>query len=88
MLEPPDGYHDTGETVMSNFDHSIDRGLEARLRQERVVMQYSGRDFCGEVWWDGQFHCLVLVCGRPRETVTRPTLEEIRDYVCHEYGPE
>lgn len=88
MREPPDGYRDTGETVLSNFDHSIDRCLEARLRQEKVVMQYSGRDFCGEVWWDGQFHCLVRVRGCPRETVTRPTLEEIRDHVCGEYGPE
>ncbi|MCI0457789.1 MAG: hypothetical protein L0Z62_12545 [Gemmataceae bacterium] len=88
---PPASYRDTGQTVMSNFDHSIDRRLEARLRAERVVMLYAGRDFCGDVWWEPerrQYVCLVLVCGTASATVIRPTLEEIMEYVCREYGPE
>jgi hypothetical protein len=88
MREPPDGYRDSGDTVLSNLDHSIDRSLEQRLRQEKVVMQFSARNFCGDVWWNGQFHCLVRVRGSARETVIRPTLEEIMDVVCDTYGSE
>jgi len=89
MHEPPGGYRETDETIMSNFDRSIDRNLEARLRAEQVTLQYSGRDFCGEVWFRlGQFHCLIRVRGLPRETVRRDTLEEIVEYVCLEYGSE
>ena len=89
MLEPPDGYRDSSETVMSNFDRSIDRNLEARLRNEQVTTQYSARHFCGEVWYRfGQFHCLIRVHGLPQETVSRDTLEEIMEFVCLEYGSE
>jgi hypothetical protein len=34
MLELPREYHDTENTVMSNEDHTIDRDLEKRLRQQ------------------------------------------------------
>ena len=88
---PPDDYRHEDDTVLSNFDHSIDRDLEQRLRTEKVVLQYAARDFCGEVWYDPQvslFRCLVRVYGSPREMVSWPTLEEIMESVSSEYGYE
>ncbi|HYT93500.1 MAG TPA: hypothetical protein VEL76_32580 [Gemmataceae bacterium] len=89
MHEPPGDYRETDEMVMSNFDRSIDQTLTARLRAERVTMHYSGRGFCGEVWFRlGQFHCLIRIHGLPQETVSRDTLEEVMEYVCLEYASE
>jgi hypothetical protein len=88
MRQPPDDFHDTDETVMSNFDHAIDRTLEDKLRKEKVIMGYTGLNFCGDVWHDGVFHCLIRVYGSPRETVSQPTLEDIMTHICSEYGYE
>jgi hypothetical protein len=89
IIEPPYPFID--ESVMTNFDHSIDKCLEARLKTEEIAMQYSGWNFCGIVWWDRaaeQFRCLVMCYHVNRETVTRPTLEEIMEYVCDHYGDD
>jgi hypothetical protein len=86
-MNPPDGFRDTGETVMSNFDRGIDKAREARLRAEAVVMHYAAWCFSGQVWFrDGQFHCLVSVHGRPRQTITSPTLDELMVDVSSTYG--
>ncbi len=90
-LAPPDDYRHEDDCVISNFDHAIDRDLEQRLKQEKVVLQYSARDFNGEVWYDpatSLYRCLVRVYGSPRETVSRQSLDEIMWYVCDEYGTE
>jgi len=90
-MQPPEGYRFEDDTVMSNFDHSIDRGLEERILREKVVLQYAGRNFSGDVWYDPEqrvFRCVVNVHGVPREIVSRQSLDEILWYVSDEYGPE
>jgi hypothetical protein len=91
MMQPPEGYRVEDDCVMSNVDHQIDPDLEARLRREKVVLQYAGRNFSGEVWYDPEhqlFRCIVSVHGIAREMVSRLSLDEVMWYVCDEYGPE
>lgn len=88
MIHPPKDYRDIEETVMSNFDHRIDRAMERRLRQEKVICKYTAQDFCGDVWHERQFHCLVSTFGIPRQTFTAETLEELMLIVSNEYGSE
>lgn len=39
------------ETLMTNFDHSINEELGERLKEGKTYAQYSGYNFCGYVWW-------------------------------------
>lgn len=86
-LDTPNGYKRTGEFVMTNFDHTIDRDCEWRLRAERVIMHYAGWHFCGDVWFaDNRYHCLVFQRHIPQEIISADTLDEIMSEVCDKYG--
>ena len=75
---------------MSNFDHSIDGGLEEDLRSGKRGT-HAAWDFNGAVWYDPKaalfyeavrrYHVVVAIVGRP-------TLEELMREVNDEYGWE
>lgn len=74
---------------MSNFDHSIDDGLEELLRAENVYASYSGWDFAGYVWFDrskGKFACEVWRYKSLQAIYYEETLVEIMDTVCQTWG--
>lgn len=76
------------DSVMSNFDHTIDVAVAARLQEEPAFAQYSGWNFCGYVWWDKgaqTFNCEVWHYNAPVEVVSG-SLEEIMDDVSDKYG--
>ena len=75
------------ELGMSNCDHSIDDGLAEALRVDNVYAQYSGWDFCGYVWAEGDhFICQVWRHHSPLEEITEDTLQEIMETVSDKYG--
>jgi hypothetical protein len=73
---------------MSNFDHTVDPGLEDDLRAG-MRGEHSAWNFHGEVWFDpdeGVFKEEVSVYGVKRGVLSAPTLEELMRAVSDEYG--
>jgi|SRR5215472_2942714 len=85
VLQRPESEHG-----MSNFDHSIDDGLEADLRAG-MRAGHAAWEFHGTVWYDAEsglfyeavrrYHALVAVIGRPG-------LRELMHAVNDEWGWE
>jgi hypothetical protein len=74
--------------LMSNFDHEIDRDIEAYIKGKPLFSRYAGWNFNGKCWWDGDWNCAVWCYGSHVDTITKPTLEEIMEAVCSEYGSD
>lgn len=74
---------------MSNFDHSIDDGLEDALQREPVFCRHSAWEFNGQVWWDGsQFREQVWRYHAPIATYAEDTLRELMETVNDNHGWE
>lgn len=75
------------EKGMSNFDHSIDDGLEDALRAGGVFGRHAAWNFNGKVWFaDGLFHEEVWRYHAPVGTHSAATLPELMQIVNDEYG--
>lgn len=76
------------DVVMTNCDHTIDEDVARELKSKPDhYAQYSGWNFCGNVWWAGErWACLVWVYHVQRKIVTADTLEEIMRLVSDEFG--
>lgn len=73
---------------MSNFDHSVDPGMEDDLRAG-MRGEHSAWNFHGVVWFDpdkGVFREEVKVYGAVRGTWSAPTLEELMHEVNDRFG--
>ncbi len=89
MITIPKNFKPLQECVMSNFDHSIDREIEKRLKNENVYAYYPGWNFCGDVWYDEEnkmWNCLVWQFHIHIETIEAETLERIMEVCCERYG--
>jgi hypothetical protein len=87
LLPYPDDYEWPNETVMSNCDHSINRDIAERMKEEKIICQYAGWNFCGWCWWTGeQYACNVWVYHQHKATILADTLDEIMDQACEEFG--
>ena len=76
---------------MSNFDHTIDLGLDMALREggDKVVAQYSGWHFCAYVIAkDRGFTCQVWTYNSPTQEYEADTLEHIMSKVQSDFGAE
>jgi len=85
------GMEEIDDTVMTNFDGTIDRKVEAQLRERpnEVFSMYAGLNFCGYVWFDGaKFKCEVLVYHEPQKVFSAEDLETIMEEVSSEFGWE
>lgn len=73
---------------MSNFDYTIDEGLEEALRSDTDVFgTHAAWNFHGKVYFsEGQFHEEVWVYGEHVATISAPSLSELMKEVCEEYG--
>lgn len=76
------------DKVMSNFDHTVDPGMEDDLRTG-MRGQHTAWNFHGQVWYDadgGWFTEEVSVHKAVRAILSAPTLEELMREVNDEYG--
>ena len=74
---------------ISNFDNSIDDGLEEVLRGRKVYAQHSAWNFCGYVWYDeSAFYEEVWIYGKPREILIAESLSDLLKLVNDKYGWE
>ena len=77
----------TGKT-MTNFDHSIDDGLEDDLRAGQVG-EHAAWNFYGQVWFDpdaGLFYELVRRFHSPIALHAAPSLQDLMHEVNDEHG--
>lgn len=80
-----------GDSVMSNFDRTIDEKIAARLKVEEAFSRYPGWNFNGRVWWDRageKWKCEPWTYGIPNEVVEADDLDGIMTQVSEEYGFE
>ncbi len=74
---------------MSNFDHTIDDGLDVALRSGEVQAKHAGWNFNGNVWFaGGQFHEEVWQYRVPVAIVSATTLEDLMKTVNDRFGWE
>ena len=86
---PANFTEDPSESVMSNFDHSIQEHVATAIKDQPLYSAYVGWNFCGKVWWqDDQWHCEIWTYGSYRQTISGDTLQEIMDEVSSEYGQD
>ena len=77
------------EFGMSNFDHSIDEGLESALVDEECFGLHAAQNFNGIVYYkDEQFCEDIWRFNSYRETRFADNLEELMENVNEEYGYE
>ena len=74
---------------MTNFDFSIDSGVEEALRARTHICRYAGWNFNGIVWFDGEdFVCQPWTYHYPNELVSAKTLKDLMHSVSAKYGYE
>ena len=81
-----DLYVEHGETLMTNFDHTIEPDAEQILKSGKIYSGYPAWNFHGEVWFEGQFYCEIWVYGTHVNTLCADTLQEIMDKASEYYG--
>lgn len=85
----PESYSKYPETLMSNYDHTIEQDVAEEIKDKELYARYAGWNFCGYVWWEGEmWNCEVWHYGSWQKTVNAETLEEIMSEVSDEYGDD
>jgi DNA modification methylase len=87
----PENYIKHDDDIMSNFDHDIDNNVAEELKQTDQYAQYSGWNFCGEIWWDKEskkWCCEIWTHAFYRETYESDSLKEIMNSVSEKFGYE
>ena len=77
--------------TMSNFDGSIDKGMEKSLRDKpnKVFGRHAGWNFNGRVYFNGDKFCEDVYCyGSMIATIKHETLRGLFNEVCNAYGCE
>lgn len=77
------------EPHMSNFDDSIDDGMEEGLKEPGTYSEHCAWDFHGKVWWDaeaGVFKEEVWQYKTPVDVLEAPTLRELMETVNEKWG--
>lgn len=82
----PENYQLINESI-SNFDHTVDEGMEEKLKNGQFYGEYAAWNFHGDVWWTGeQFACEIWIYGNHENTIYADTLEEIMKEASDLYG--
>lgn len=85
----PEDFVDCGETVMTNFDGSIDEEVAANIKDKPYYADYTAWNFYGQVWYqDEKWCCAIMTYGSYQETLVADTLQEIMDSACEQYGKQ
>jgi hypothetical protein len=74
---------------MSNFDHSIDDGMEDALKVGNCYGAHAAWNFYGRVFYkDGKFHEEVWSYGGIIEVISADSLAELMALVNEKYGKD
>lgn len=86
MKKIPDHYVEHDESIMSNFDGSINREVESEIKEKDMCAGYPAWNFFGTVWFDGEWNCEVRRYRIHVNTISADSLEEIMSTACALYG--
>lgn len=82
----PDGWREIS-LGMSNYEHSIDDGLDEALRETGVYSRHAGWNFNGLVWFEGgQFKEEVWQYHEPQEILSAHSLRDLMEVVNDKWG--
>ena len=90
QLRLPNNYNEQ-DKEMSNFDGSIDDGMEDKLKSGKFYGSHSAWNFCGTVWFnkaDNRFYEEIWHYRSYQETFSGESLEKLMDKVNEEWGDE
>ncbi len=77
------------EECMTNFDGSIDEGMDDKLRKGECISEHCAWNFHGDVWFqDGKFREQVWQYHEPVAEFEADTLEELMQEVNEEFGSD
>lgn len=85
----PAGYGYVSDTVMTNYDHSIDGDVAEQIKKSGASAQYAAWNFCGHVWWNKDrnlWSCEIWQNGTHVNTLHADSLLELMDEACKLYG--
>jgi len=86
MKTPPDDAEWIGE-LMTNFDHSINLDVAAKLKTGNFVADYTAWDFSASVWFEDQCYCAKVIQHYSHiATITAETPADIMDRCSDEFG--
>ena len=72
---------------MSNFDHSIDKGLNEKLKSGPFYADYAAWNFHGDVWFQNEkFYCKIMRYKLHINTITADSLEDIMKIASDKHG--
>jgi len=81
----PENLEYVGE-VMSNFDHSIDRAIEAELMKGNTFGSYPAWNFHAIVWFDSKFKAMISRYHILIDTIEASDLDEIMAIASDKWG--
>ena len=85
----PEDFKDSKEVIMTNFDHTIEKDVANKIKGQKLYAQYSGWNFCGDVWWAGKdWACEIWQYGSYINTLKADTLDELMEEVSNYYGAD
>lgn len=85
----PSSYEENAESIMSNFDHQIDKEVVEILKKEKKWASYPGWNFYGSVWWNRKkkkWACVVEQLRCHVDTLYALTPAELMEKVSSKYG--
>lgn len=89
LLKKPDDFKVYPDTLISNFNHSIDKEVEQISKGQKLYAQYTAWDFQGYIWFhSGKWNCEVWKYNSHVDTVTALTLEDIMEEISNKYGSD
>ena len=87
MKTQPESYKFHNETIMTNFDDSIDYSVANEIKDNQMWAYYTAWDFIGHVWHqDALWHCAVYRYGVHQKTFSEVELRDLMSIVQNEFG--
>lgn len=91
LLKCPSDYEKLPNLLMSNFDHIIDKEVEAKLKIGKYKAAYVAMEFFSYCWWnpnESKFYAEVWRYGSHVDTIYSETAQGIMDALCEEWGSD
>lgn len=87
LAEVPEHLEQTEESLMTNFDHSVNPTVLRQVLEGTHWADYPGWNFYGLVWYaDGQLHCMVKRFFEHVDTISARDPEALMCLVSQKYG--